>query len=94
MKTRLLSLLLCLCLTASCLIGCSEKAAETPSGADETEAADAAGVPGGDSEADPSSAGNSDALIAVEADYDWKAGVSQNDYGGYEFTILNGCTAS
>ena len=30
----------------------------------------------------------------MEADYDWKAGVSQNDYGGYEFTILNGCTAS
>ena len=94
MKTRLLSLLLCLCLTASCFLGCSEKAAETPSGVDETEAADAAGVPGGEGEADPSSAGTSDALIAVEADYDWKAGVSQNDYGGYEFTILNGCTAS
>ena len=87
-----LALLLCFCMCAGLLAGCSEKAAETPS-TDETEPRDqqAAGSAGGEAASEP---GSSDALIEVEADYDWKAGVKQKDYGGYEFTILNGCTAS
>lgn len=34
------------------------------------------------------------ALAEIEADYDWKSGVTQKDYDGHEFVILNGCTAS
>ena len=74
-----------------CLAACSEKAAENPDAPAEntpeaptvTEAAE--GTAGGTA---------SDALIAVEEDYDWSAGVKKNDYAGYRFTILNGCTAS
>ncbi len=30
----------------------------------------------------------------VETAYNWKNGVEVNDYGGYTFTLLNGCTAT
>ena len=89
---RMTALLLAALLGISSLLaGCSEKAAE-----ETAEAADPGGVTaqaqGENAEEAPSDL--PDALIAVEADYDWSAGVAKNDYGGYEFTILNGCTAS
>ncbi len=30
----------------------------------------------------------------AETEFNWKNGVNVNDYGGYTFTLLNGCTAS
>ncbi len=30
----------------------------------------------------------------AETEFSWKNGVNVNDYGGYTFTLLNGCTAS
>ena len=36
-------------------------------------------------EAEAASNSGSEALIAMEEDYDWKAGVKKNDYNGYEF---------
>ncbi len=90
---RLLSMLLCAVLLASTVLtGCSESETNadetTPSAAPEAET-----VPeGGDAAAEGTE--NSDALIAIEDDYDWTAGVTQKDYEGYEYTILNGCTAT
>ena len=89
---RLTALLLAGLLTLSgALAGCSEKAAEEAEtgGADQETTA-----PVQAAEENTSGGEASDALIAVEADYDWTAGVAKNDYGGYEFMILNGCTAS
>lgn len=72
------------------LSACSEKAAESPDApAEEGTAAPAVTEP-----AEGGSGSSSDALIAVEEDYDWSAGVKKDDYEGYTFTILNGCTAS
>ncbi len=90
---RLISLLLAalLVLCAAAGTGCSEKAAENE-GSAETEASPVAGTDEGST--DDAGDAASDALIVVEEDYDWKAGVRQKDYGGYEFVLLNGCTAS
>ena len=33
------------------------------------------------------------ALAEVEENYDWRAGIEQKNYDGYEYVILNGCTA-
>jgi len=87
---RILALTLALLLAA--LTACSEKAAENPDApTEETPAAPTVTEP---AEGGTTGGASSDALIAVEEDYDWSAGVKKNDYGGYEFTILNGCTAS
>ena len=87
---RILALTLALLLAA--LTACSEKAAENPDApTEETPAAPTVTEP---AEGGTTGGTSSDALIAVEEDYDWSAGVKKNDYGGYEFTILNGCTAS
>ena len=92
---RLLSMLLCAIMLASAaLTGCSESGANadettpvtTPDAAAENVAED------GSASAEGSAGG--DGLIAIEADYDWTAGVQKKDYEGYEYTILNGCTAS
>ena len=93
-KKRLLSALLCAIMLASALLtGCSESSTN----ADETtttatpDAGSEIVAEGGEASAEAS--GDS-GLIAIEADYDWTAGVQQKDYEGYEYTILNGCTAS
>ena len=73
------------------LSACSEKAAEAPDAPPEEAVSAALEEAAGGTEG---GGGASDALIVVEEDYDWSAGVKKNDYGGYRFTILNGCTAS
>jgi len=84
---RLAALLLAVLLLL--LSACSEKAAENPDApVDEGPAAPTVTEPA------ESGSSSSDALIVVEEDYDWSAGVKKNDYEGYTFTILNGCTAS
>ena len=81
----MLSLLL---LSGGALSSCSQPTGESAETADEapSPAVEEASAPAGD----PSSS----ALIEVEEDYDWTAGVKAADYGGYAFTFLNGCTAS
>ncbi len=91
---RLLSALLCAIMLASAVLtGCSESGAN----ADETtpaapDASTETVAEGGDAAAEGS--GEGEGLIAIEKDYDWTAGVTKKDYEGYEYTILNGCTAS
>ena len=89
--TALLSLILAALMCIAPLTGCSEKAAENP---ESVPAAETPVSSGGGDQTQSGDAAPSDALIEVEADYDWTAGVTKNDYGGYTFTILNGCTAS
>ena len=90
-KKRILAALLAGLMLVSSLASCSEKAAEeTQSTAADTEASPA----GVETSADTTPAETSDGLIGVELAYDWKEGVEQNNYDGYTFTILNGCTAS
>ena len=63
----------------------------TEDGTEETaETADPGGVTAQAQEenTEEAPAGVTDALIAMEADYDWSAGVAKNDYGGYEFTLI------
>jgi len=87
-KKRLPALILAAVLLLS---ACSEK---TPESAETNKDAVPDPSVSAGPEAEAGADSNSDALIAMEADYDWKAGVKKEDYGGYEFTILNGCTAS
>ncbi len=91
---RLLAMLLCVVMLAStALTGCSEggsTAQETTAPTTtETTAPEA-----GDTTVTAEGTTTSDGLIAIEEDYDWTAGVEKKDYEGYEYTILNGCTAS
>lgn len=91
-KKRILAAILAAVMLASSLASCSEKAAEeTQAAANETEASPA----GVDTSADTTdSAETSDGLIGIDLGYKWKDGVEQNNWNGYTFTILNGCTAS
>jgi len=90
-KKRILAALLAGLMLVSSLASCSEKAAEeTQSTAADTEASPA----GVETTEDTAPAETSDGLIGVDLAYKWKNGVEQNDYQGYTFTILNGCTAS
>ena len=89
---KLLSVLLCAIMLASAVLtGCSESSTN----ADETTASAApeAETAAEGAEASAEASGES-GLIAIEKDYDWTAGVQKKDYNGYEYTILNGCTAS
>lgn len=93
---RLLAMLLCAVMLASAsLTGCSESGTN----ADETvsasaDSAETAASSETDTAASEGTSAGSDALIAIEDDYDWTAGVEKKDYEGYDYTILNGCTAS
>ncbi|MBQ2725257.1 MAG: hypothetical protein IJF78_06105 [Clostridia bacterium] len=90
-KKRILAALLAGLMLVSSLASCSEKAAEeTQSTAADTEASPA----GVETTEDTVPAETSDGLIGVDLSYNWKEGVDQNDYQGYTFTILNGCTAT
>lgn len=92
-KKRILAALLAALMLASSLASCSEKAAEETQ---DTTAADTEASPAGvkESAADTEAAETSDGLIGVDLSYNWKEGVDQNNYDGYTFTILNGCTAT
>ncbi|MBQ7930703.1 MAG: hypothetical protein IJ334_06805 [Clostridia bacterium] len=92
-KKRILAALLAALMLASSLASCSEKAAEETQ---DTTAADTEASPAGVEEtaADTEAAETSDGLIGVDLSYNWKEGVDQNNYDGYTFTILNGCTAT
>lgn len=96
MKTkRILSMLLCaLLLVPTFMTGCAETEQDTETtqtaGSPETENT----VSTEQTTTEGSSSSSSDALIKIEDDYDWTAGVVKKDYNGYEYTILNGCTAS
>lgn len=92
-KNRILAALLAALMLASSLASCSEKAAEETQ---DTTAADTEASPAGveESAADTEAAETSDGLIGVDLSYNWKEGVDQNNYDGYTFTILNGCTAT
>lgn len=92
-KKRILAALLAALMLASSLASCSEKAAEETK---DTTAADTEASPAGVEEtaADTEAAETSDGLIGVDLSYNWKEGVDQNNYDGYTFTILNGCTAT
>lgn len=92
---RLLAMLLCAVMTASTtLTGCSEGGTtteETTAPTAETAAPEAGDAAVETAEGTTSKDGS---LIAIEENYDWTAGVEKKDYDGYEYTILNGCTAS
>ena len=91
-KKRILAALLAGLMLLSSLASCSEKAAEetgTQPGTTDTEAA-----PAGADETTADTAETTDGLIGIDVTYNWKDGVDANTYGGIDFTILNGCTAS
>lgn len=91
-KKRILAALLAGLMLVSSLASCSEQAAEETkgTGTTDTEASPA----GADTSADTAPAETSDGLIGIDVAYNWKDGVVQNNYDGYTFTILNGCTAT
>jgi len=79
--------ILCMLLCASMLVpavGCSDGGAdETTDNPSNTDTAPA--------ETEPTQNGD---IANVSEDYKWQDGVEQKSYGGYSYTILNGCTAS
>lgn len=96
-SARLLSVLLCAALLApTALTGCSENTQNNDStnNTQTTENDTPVAKIQEDTGDSSTTSSSSDALIAIEDDYDWTAGVTKKDYNGYEFTILNGCTAS
>jgi len=91
-KRRIAAACLAALMLASSLASCSEKAAEeTQPTATDTQA-EPAGVQ--ETTSDTAGAETTDGLIGIDIGYNWKEGVDQNNYDGYTFTILNGCTAS
>lgn len=95
-STRLLSLLLsALMLSPAFLTGCSES--ETNTDKQQTPTANTENVTDNSATSgteNKTSTPDDGSLVAIEDDYDWTAGVTKKNYDGYEFTILNGCTAS
>ena len=84
MKKRVQTSLLCaVLLAAQMLPSCGQGEVETmPETAADTTETESVGTDT-----------TSDALAKVEENYDWRAGITQKDYDGYAYTILNGCTA-
>ncbi len=91
-SNKLMALLLCAAMLASpALTGCSEGSAntDTPQTTPTTSGSEAYS-----SDSSTDTASGTGALVEIKEDYDWKSGVAQEDYDGYDYVILNGCTAS
>lgn len=80
-------------LQSAAFTACSENA-QNETEADDSSAADESIADAADETEGETTAETTDGLIGLEVDYDWKAGVKAADYEGYEYTILNGNTAS
>lgn len=94
-NTRLVSMLLAILMLASGTVfaGCSEGGNEEtkPTTKDTSSETVSSGETTADSETEVET---TDGLIGLEVGYDWQAGVTKKDYGGADYTILNGNTAS